>query len=195
MKSIPLIVLTAILGLGIAAGEPESIQKDDLIEAYREFRAAAAEFTAGTAAMFEAASFASKKSEKEMESDRKRNFRAALHHLDRSIALNPFYAPAHEMRGVILRETGENLPAAVVSFSKAVELDPEQESSIVVRGELLLRLGKIEEARRDLASLEKLNSRRATGLRTKIEQSVEGHLPTKPSPLPEGTTGSGEGSR
>jgi tetratricopeptide (TPR) repeat protein len=173
MRSIPFIALTALLSLGEVAGEPESIPKDDLIEAYREFRAAAAEFTAGMTAMYEAASFASKKSEAEMKADRDRRYRAALPHIELSVELNPYYSPAYEMRAIILRDAKGDLAGAVRDFTTAVELDPEQESSIVARAELLLQLGRIEEARRDLADLEGRESRRAPILRGKIDKSEQ----------------------
>jgi tetratricopeptide (TPR) repeat protein len=170
MKPILLIALAALLSLGEAVGEPESIPKGELIEAYREFRAAAEDFTAGMTAMYESASFASRKGEEELKTDRDRQYLAALPHIERSIKLNPYYSPAYEMRAVILCDAKGDLPGAVRDFTTAVELDPEQESSIVARAELLLQLGRIEEVRRDLANLEKRKSRRATSLRAKIDK-------------------------
>ena len=184
MKPILLIALTALLSLGEAVGEPESIPKGDLIEAYREFRAAAEDFAAGMTAMYESASFASKKSEEDLKADRDRRYRAALPHIERSIKLNPYYSPAYEMRAVILRDAKGDLQGAVRDFTTAVELDPEQESSIVARAELLLKLGRMEEARRDLANLEKRKSRRATSLRAKIDKSEQDGA-DQPATVPE----------
>lgn len=169
MKPILFLALSAILCLGEAIGEPESISKTDLIEAYREFRTATAEFTSGMTAMYESASFASKKTEKQMKADRDRSYRAALPHIEKSIKLNPYFSPVYEIRAVILRDAQGDLAGAVQAFTKAIELDPAQDSAIASRAELLLKLGRREEARRDLAQLEERKSAHANGLRDKIE--------------------------
>jgi tetratricopeptide (TPR) repeat protein len=187
MKPILVMALSAILCLGEAIGEPESISKIDLIEAYREFRAATVEFTAGMCAMFESASFASKKNEKVMKADRDRHYRASLPHVDKSIKLNPYFSPVYEMCATILRDAEGDIAGAVEAFSKAIELDPAQDAVIAARAELLLKLGRIEDARRDLAHLEERKSGLANGLRANIktsEQAVpsDGHKPSSHVP-------------
>ena len=133
---------------------------------------------AGMTAMYESASFSSKKSEKDLIAERDRNYRLARPHIDRSIELNPFYSPAYEMRAVILRDAEKELKLAIQDFTKAIELDPEFVSAIVARGELFVSLGEFEHARIDLATLEQRKSPRANGLRAKIkrsEQAVDGN--------------------
>jgi len=107
------------------------------------------------------------------EAERDRKYRAALFHIEASIKLNPFFAPAYETRAVILRDKGD-LAGAVRDFTRSVELDPALESSIAIRGEILLKLGRIEEARRDLAHLEERKSGHAIRLRDKIQSSEQG---------------------
>ena len=183
MKPILLIALPALLGLGEAVGEPQSIPKEDLIQAYREFRDATEEFTAGMTAMYESSSFSSKRSEEDLKADRNKRYRAALPHIERSIKLNPFFAPAYEMRAVILRDAMGDPEGAVRDFTRAVELDPEQESPIVARAELLLQLGRMDEALQDLSELEERKSRRAASLRAKVDKSEQagaGQSATRP---------------
>lgn len=189
MKLILITVAIAFLGPSLSAREPESVSKEDLISSYREFRQAASKFMAGMTAMYESASFSSKKTEKELIAERDQNYRLARPHIDKSIKLNPFYSPAYEMRAVILRDTEEKLELAIQDFTKAIELEPEFESAIVARGEIFVRLGKVEDARRDLATLEQRKSPRANELRAGIERSEQDgadHPPTTLESKPEG---------
>ena len=75
----------------------------------------------------------------------KRDFTAAIKHLERAVVLAPQFAAAWNNLGTIAYQTRQ-YPRAEQSFRKALEADPEAFEPLVNLGGVLLNLNKIDEA-------------------------------------------------
>jgi tetratricopeptide (TPR) repeat protein len=69
----------------------------------------------------------------------------ALEELEKSLALNPYYAKAHSDKGYILFRMGK-YEKAIDSIEKAIELDPELAMAYYDYGSVLEAMGRIDEA-------------------------------------------------
>jgi len=80
--------------------------------------------------------------------NRRQEFRRAIVHLDRAIALNPGYGYTWESRGTAWSNLGD-YDRAIADYGRAIELLPGEASALYNRGVALYRLGHIRRAIRD----------------------------------------------
>jgi len=80
---------------------------------------------------------------------RQRRYEQALADFEKSIALNPDYAPVYNNRGNVLMQMGR-VEDAIRDFTRAIELAPAYGAAFNNRGNAYYSLGQIEEAEADL---------------------------------------------
>jgi len=73
--------------------------------------------------------------------------------LQKSLALMPSFAPAHELFGFFLMVQGENAPLAEQHLQAAIELEPENQTYLFSLAQLQWRAHKLDAARRTLEPL------------------------------------------
>ena len=73
-------------------------------------------------------------------------FDEANSRIDQAISLYPEWSRPHEVRGELLLAKG-NLPDAAENFRQALKLDPKRQRSRMKLGQVLMILGRVEEAR------------------------------------------------
>ena len=66
--------------------------------------------------------------------------------IEHALAIYPEFARPHEARGELLFAQG-NLPAAAEAFQRALELDPKRQHARMKLGQVLLLMGRVDEAR------------------------------------------------
>ncbi len=86
---------------------------------------------------------------------RERRYQQALADFEKSIALNPDYAPVYNNRGNVLMQMGRT-EDAIKDFTRAIELAPAYGAAFNNRGNAYLALGRIAEAEADLRRASKL---------------------------------------
>jgi TolB-like protein len=87
------------------------------------------------------------------------DYDAALDQCDRTIELNPHFAPAYWILGLVQEQRGE-LDESAAAFQRALQLSPRSPSIQAALGRTFALSGKREEALRILADLHKLAERR-----------------------------------
>jgi len=86
---------------------------------------------------------------------RERRYEQALADFEKSIALNPDYAPVYNNRGNVLMQMGR-IEDAIKDFTRAIELAPAYGAAFNNRGNAYLALGRTAEAEADLRRASKL---------------------------------------
>lgn len=86
---------------------------------------------------------------------RKGDLKQATKLTDEALALAPNNAPGWHLRGSLQQIAGD-LPAALAAFSQASTLAPEYADPRVARAGILLELGRLDEADRELATVRKM---------------------------------------
>ena len=86
---------------------------------------------------------------------RERRYEQALADFEKSISLNPDYAPVYNNRGNVLMQIGRT-EDAIKDFTRAIELAPAYGAAFNNRGNAYLVLGRIAEAEADLRRAAKL---------------------------------------
>ncbi|WP_170144378.1 tetratricopeptide repeat protein [Dichotomicrobium thermohalophilum] len=86
---------------------------------------------------------------------RERRYEKALADFEKSIELNPDYAPVYNNRGNVLMAMGR-VDAAIEDFSRAISLAPAYGAAFNNRGNAYLALGQLEKAEADLRKAVKL---------------------------------------
>lgn len=80
---------------------------------------------------------------------------AALADLDRAIAIDPGYARAYHLRGLV-HESQDQVDKAVEDFSKAIELKPDYGAAYHSRATLYAKLGQTDHATEDIQMVAQL---------------------------------------
>jgi serine/threonine-protein kinase len=88
-----------------------------------------------------------------------RNLDLALQHSDFTIEQNPHFSAAYWTLGLVQEQRGE-FDEAVAAFKRAIELSPPSPRILGALGGVLAKDGKKEEARKILAQLDELSSKR-----------------------------------
>ena len=168
MRSV-LVALLLCLTLSAVAGEPQSVAKQDVVAAAREFRTAVKLITDVHTAMAGNASenFAVPKSKIVV-------YQRARKHLEMSIDLNPFYPETYVYLANSYWEIEYDLDRTIKTYSKAIDLDPTYDDVISARASVLVMLNRIADAKKDLQRLESLKSPHAVMIRTEIASHKEG---------------------
>jgi len=87
------------------------------------------------------------------------DYEAALDQCDRTIELNPHFAPAYAILGLIQEQRGE-FDESTAAFQRALQLSPHSPAIQAALGRALALSGKREEGPRILADLHQLAERR-----------------------------------
>ncbi len=83
-----------------------------------------------------------------------RNYQKAIPLLRASLKNDPTNADAHNYLGYSLRKTSD-LEEALISYQKALAIDPEHKGANEYLGELYLEMGQLDKAKERLAALDK----------------------------------------
>ncbi|QDV40693.1 lipoprotein NlpI [Stieleria neptunia] len=162
------VALLMCLSFSAVADEPQSVTKQDVVAAAREFRTAVELIKDVHTAMAGNApeNFAVPKSKIVV-------YQRARKHLERSIDLNPFYPDVYVYLANSYWEIEDDLDRAIKTYSKAIDLDPTYDDVISARASVLVMLNRIADAKKDLQRLESLKSPHAAMIRTEIATHKE----------------------
>jgi tetratricopeptide (TPR) repeat protein len=83
-----------------------------------------------------------------------KNYQAALAQL-KVIAANSSHPDVYSLLGFALRKTGDR-PQAMTYYRKALEADPNHKGALEYQGELFVELGQLDQAKQNLAKLNRL---------------------------------------
>ena len=87
---------------------------------------------------------------------------------------NPDFAEAHNNLGFTLRQQGpQNYSKALEHYNKAIQLKPSMAETYEYRGVLLAKMGRKDDAEKDLAILKKLNKKLAGELEEFLKTGKE----------------------
>jgi tetratricopeptide (TPR) repeat protein len=99
-----------------------------------------------------------------------RNYAAAVLKFEISLDANPNQAQAHLLAAYCLRQMGPaKYAASLQHLDQALKLNPKYGEAYESRGVLYVRMGKKEDAQKDLAMLKQLNPKLTPGLETAIK--------------------------
>jgi tetratricopeptide (TPR) repeat protein len=94
-----------------------------------------------------------------------KNYAAAERRFEASLKANPNLPQAHLLAAFCLRQLGPaNYPASLRHLNAALKLDPNMGEAYESRGVLYVKMGKKEDAQKDLATLKQLNPKLTPGL-------------------------------
>ena len=103
-----------------------------------------------------------------------KNFAAAQVKFEQAIRDNPDFAEAHNNLGFTLRQQGpQNYSKALEQYNKAIQLKPSMAETYEYRGVLLAKMGRKDDAEKDLAILKKLNKKLAGELEEFLKTGKE----------------------
>ena len=103
-----------------------------------------------------------------------RKFAEAQAMFEQAIRDNPNSAEAHNNLGFTLREQGpQNYAKALQHYNRAIQLKPKMPESYACRGMLFAKMGQKADAKKDLATLRKLNSKLAGELEQFLKSGRE----------------------
>ena len=114
---------------------------------------------------------------------RAKKFAAAQAKFEQAIRDNPNFAEAHNNLGFSLRQQGpQNYSKALEHYSVAIQLKPRMAETYEYRGVLFAKMGRKSEAKKDLATLKKLNTKLADELEEflKTGKEEDEYGPTSP---------------
>jgi len=120
-----------------------------------------------------------KKGAKDLEKDKtkkaKKRFEKALDLTEKAVELDDQYFEAWNLMGYSLRKLGD-FEGSLVAYGKCLKINPRYVAARDYLGEALVELGKIDEAREQLAWLTKLEAEKEAGaLEKKIAAWVAAH--------------------
>ena len=99
-----------------------------------------------------------------------KNYAAAANKFEASLKANPNLPQAHLLAAFCLRQLGPaNYTASLQHLNAALKLNPSMGEAYESRGVLYVRMGKKEEAQKDLATLKQLNPKLTPGLETALK--------------------------
>jgi tetratricopeptide (TPR) repeat protein len=99
-----------------------------------------------------------------------KNYAAAVHKFEASLKANPNLPQAHLLTAFCLRQLGPaNYATSLQHLNAALKLNPNMGEAYESRGVLYVKMGKKEDAQKDLATLKQLNPKLTSGLETAIK--------------------------
>ena len=101
---------------------------------------------------------------------RAKNYAAAVPKFEASLKANPSQAQTHLLAAYCLRQLGPaNYAASLQHLNAALKLNPKYGEAYESRGVLYVKMGKKEDAQKDLAALKQLDPKLTSGLETAIK--------------------------
>lgn len=101
---------------------------------------------------------------------RAKNYAAAVPKFEESLKANPSQAQTHLLAAYCLRQLGPaNYAASLQHLNAALKLNPKYGEAYESRGVLYVKMGKKEDAQKDLAALKQLDPKLTSGLETAIK--------------------------
>ena len=99
-----------------------------------------------------------------------KNYAAAVPKFEAALKANPNLPQAHLLAAFCLRKLGpSNYPASLQHLNAALKLNPKMGEAYESRGVLYVKMGKKEDAQKDLATLKQINPKMTPGLETAIK--------------------------
>jgi tetratricopeptide (TPR) repeat protein len=99
-----------------------------------------------------------------------KNYAAAVPKFDAALKPNPNLPQAHLLAAFCLRKLGPaNYPASLDQLNTALKLNPKMGEAYESRGVLYVKMGKKEDAQKDLATLKQINPKLTPGLEAAIK--------------------------
>jgi tetratricopeptide (TPR) repeat protein len=99
-----------------------------------------------------------------------KNYGAAVPKFEAALKANPNLPQAHLLAAYCLRQMGPSSYAASLQhLNAALKLDPKYADAYESRGVLYVKMGKKEDAQKDLATLKQINPKLTPGLETAIK--------------------------
>jgi tetratricopeptide (TPR) repeat protein len=99
-----------------------------------------------------------------------KNYAAAVPKFEAALKANPNLPQAHLLAAFCLRKLGpSNYPASLEHLNATLKLNPKMGEAYESRGVLYVRMGKKEDAQKDLATLKQINPKMTPGLETAIK--------------------------
>jgi tetratricopeptide (TPR) repeat protein len=99
-----------------------------------------------------------------------KNYAAAVPKFEAALKANPNLPQAHLLAAFCLRKLGQsNYPASLQHLNAALKLNPKYGEAYESRGVLYVKMGKKDEAQKDLATLKQINPKLTPGLETAIK--------------------------
>jgi tetratricopeptide (TPR) repeat protein len=99
-----------------------------------------------------------------------KNYSAAVLKFEISLDANPNQAQAHLLAAYCLRQMGsEKYAASLQHLNEALKLNPKYGEAYESRGVLYVKMGKKEDAQKDLSKVQQLNPKLTPGLETAIK--------------------------
>jgi len=99
-----------------------------------------------------------------------KNYAAAVPKFEAALKANPNIPQAHLLAAYYLRQLGAaNYPASLAHLNAALKLNPNYGEAYESRGVLYVKMGKKEDAQKDLATLKRLNPKLTPGLETALK--------------------------
>ena len=152
----------------VLADTPETVTKENAIEALREYRTGVKLISAIHTDLMQVSFAADPAEELEIPEEQIRDYKKAREHLEKSIALNPYFPEVYVFLANSYWEIENDLQKTVEYYSKALEIDPDYDDVISARGQVFIILKQIEYAEKDLKRLDALKSDHAQPLREQI---------------------------
>ena len=101
---------------------------------------------------------------------RAKNYAAAVPKFEASLKANPSVTQTHLLAAYCLRQLGPaNYAASLQHLNEALKLNPKYGEAYESRGVLYVKMGKKEDAEKDLATLKQINPRLTPGLEAAIK--------------------------
>ena len=99
-----------------------------------------------------------------------KNYAAAVPKFEAALKANPNLPEAHLLAAFCLRKLGpSNYAASLAHINGALKLNPKMGEAYESRGVLYVKMGKKEDAQKDLATLKQVNPKLTPGLETAIK--------------------------
>ena len=99
-----------------------------------------------------------------------KNYAAAVPKFEAALKANPNLPQAHLLAAFCLRKLGPaNYSASLQHLNAALKLNPKMGEAYESRGVLYVKMGKKDDAQKDLATLKQINPRMTPGLETAIK--------------------------
>jgi tetratricopeptide (TPR) repeat protein len=103
-----------------------------------------------------------------------KNYAAAVPKFEAALKANPNLPQAHLLAAFCLRKLGPaNYAASLQHLNAALKLNPNMGEAYESRGVLYVKMGKKEDAQKDLATLKQLNPKLTPGLETALKTALK----------------------
>jgi tetratricopeptide (TPR) repeat protein len=103
-----------------------------------------------------------------------KNYAAAVPKFEAALKANPNIPQAHLLAAFCLRKLGpSHYSASLQHLNAALKLNPKMGEAYESRGVLYVKMGKKEDAQKDLATLKQINPKMSPGLETAIKKGKD----------------------